>query len=466
MDRSKRIYIIFISIFLILWNPLSLKVIYSGSDVTDIRIIKYLYWFTFLAGLTFLFLIIKIKLSDRIKNIILSLILGGIFFSSLVVFNLLIGLFQSEEENDFQGLMFPPNTKAYYKTIDFEFTAHINSIGLRENEFTIDKGDNYRIVCFGDSWTVGWGVDLEYSWPKVLEKLFKDNGFNNVEVINCAKGGDFTVSYKSKMEPVLVLLKPDLVLVGVLQGNDMIQAFQYSMFDNQKNVNAGRVFTYIKDSFMKYLLASFENFIELIKGNNAELLDIEENYKIMVDEQISNYNEYQRIRYFTIDDTLKNLFVSGNLNPSLLWEYINFPENYFIINDSQNAASIAAANQVKQDLSEIKDLCKKYSAEVVYINLPETEFIGHKVVRSALVNNLNDYLSINNRIDPIHKSIADYVNIPYLQLTERFEQLEDKNAYFFKYDGHPNQRGYEEMAKGIYGFLINDYKLHLKFKSE
>lgn len=146
--------------------------------------------------------------------------IGGIFFSFLVVLNILVGLIQSEEENDFQGLMFPPNTKAYYKTIDFEFTAHINSIGLRENEFPINKGDNFRIVCFGDSWTVGWGVELDYSWPKVLDKLFKDNGFTNVEVINCAKGGDFTVSYKSKMEPVLELLKPDLVLVGVLQGND------------------------------------------------------------------------------------------------------------------------------------------------------------------------------------------------------------------------------------------------------
>lgn len=238
------------------------------------------------------------------------------------------------------------------------------------------------------------------------------------------------------------------------------------MFDNEENINVGRVFTYIKDSFRKFLLASFENFIELTKGSNAELLDIEENYKIMVEEQISNYNEYQRIRYFNLDDTLKNLFVSGNLNPSLLWEYINFPENYFIINDPQNSATIAAANQVKQDLSEIKDLCKKYSAEIIYINLPETEFIGHIVIRSALINNLNDYLSNNNNIDFVHKSIADYVNIPYLQLTERFEQLEDKNAYFFKYDGHPNQRGYEEMAKGIYEFLINEYQLHLKFKSE
>ncbi len=462
MNRNCRIYIFFIIIFLILWNPLSLKLLYFGTDIPDIRIIKYLYWFTLIAGTLLLALILKNKLNEKLKNITFSFLIAGIMFSCLVILNLLLGLFRSQEENDFQGLMFPPNSKAYYKSVDFEFTAYINSIGLRENEFPIDKGDKYRIACFGDSWTFGWGVELEDSWPKKLENLFRENGFNNVEVLNCAKGGDFTVGYKSKMEPVLELLKPDLVLVGVLQGNDMIQAFQFSMFDNKQNVNAGRVITYFKDSFSKYLQASFKNFLKLLKSKNNELLNVEENYKLMVEEQISNFNEYQRIRYFTVDDTLKNLFVSGILNPSLLWEYINFPENYFVINDSKSAAAIAAADQVKLDLSEIKNLCEKYSADVIYVNLPESEFIGHIVKRTALVNNLNNYISSNNRIDSIHRSIADFVNIPYIQLTERFEQLEDKTAYFYKYDGHPNHKGYQVMAEGIYEFLINEYKLNRK----
>jgi len=36
-------------------------------------------------------------------------------------------------------------------------------------------------LCFGDSWTYGWGVNVENSWPKKLEQYLLANGFENVE---------------------------------------------------------------------------------------------------------------------------------------------------------------------------------------------------------------------------------------------------------------------------------------------
>lgn len=57
-------------------------------------------------------------------------------------------------------------------------------------------------------------------------------------------------------------------------------------------------------------------------------------------------------------------------------------------------------------------------------------------------------------MDSIYRSIADTNELPYIELTEHFIGLQSKSDYFFKYDGHPNEKGYEEIAKNIGKQLI------------
>ena len=49
-------------------------------------------------------------------------------------------------------------------------------------------------------------------------------------------------------------------------------------------------------------------------------------------------------------------------------------------------------------------------------------------------------------------------------MTERFKALNSKSAYFYKYDGHPNIKGYNEIANGIGELLINEYNITSKIK--
>ena len=114
---------------------------------------------------------------------------------------------------------------------------------------------------------------------------------------------------------------------------------------------------------------------------------------------------------------------------------------------------------MKKDFEDMQLICKENSTGLVFINLPINYFTGHKVTRIPIDYYINDYLYYNNKIDSIYRSISGHVNIPYLELTNRFKQLNDKSAYFFKYDGHPNEKGYEEIANGIGEYLINEYDL-------
>ena len=62
---------------------------------------------------------------------------------------------------------------------DFKVQVKINSKGLRDNEYPYEKPDDtYRILMLGDSFTFGYGVNIEDTMAKVLEenlnkKIFK-----------------------------------------------------------------------------------------------------------------------------------------------------------------------------------------------------------------------------------------------------------------------------------------------------
>ena len=45
-----------------------------------------------------------------------------------------------------------------------------------------------RVGCFGDSYTEGAEVGKRSDYPSLLGKIFRDNGYKNVEVINFGTG--------------------------------------------------------------------------------------------------------------------------------------------------------------------------------------------------------------------------------------------------------------------------------------
>jgi len=72
---------------------------------------------------------------------------------------------------------------------------------------------------------------------------------------------------------------------------------------------------------------------------------------------------------------------------------------------------------------------------------------------------LNPYFEKNNNIDPIYRSVAYANDLPYIELTDHFIGLQNKSNYLFKYDGHPNENGYKEIANYIGKQLIEENHL-------
>ena len=454
MKSENKFYSIFIVIALLFWNPLSYYLFYSSTPIYSTSYFHILFWIVFLSGIVSILLIQKNVLSNLLKNTILTLTLLGILFSSFVVMDRAIGLIINNDRHTTQmskGLIFEPNSSARYKTVEFDFTAHINSVGLRGDEISINKNDQFRILCFGDSWTYGWGVNNQTTWPAKLEEYLSSAGFDNIEVINCGQPGLYTSPLTNYVENIVPLLKPDLVLLGVLQLDDLAQIYS-NKFSTGQVFSKTEIFSIYIGKFskiiMRFVKSSFVNTL-----SSSKTVDISSYWKRQNNKMFDSFKHWQNIRYYTLNDTIRTMIESGDLKPGLLDYYINFPDRITIFNDPNHPATKYSINIMMEDVKKMRDICYQNDTGLIFINIPMNYFTGHQVIRNPS-DVLNTYFLENNNIDKIYESVAEENDIPYLQLTDHFISLENKSNYLFKYDGHPNENGYNEIAQYVGDQLI------------
>jgi len=94
-----------------------------------------------------------------------------------------------------------------FETIDY---------GIRRNfdETTVRTG---AVLAVGDSFTEGWEVEGEKSWPAVLE------GMTGVPVVNAGIGGYGTDQIILRAEQLLPIVKPKILIIGFLD-DDILRA--------------------------------------------------------------------------------------------------------------------------------------------------------------------------------------------------------------------------------------------------
>jgi lysophospholipase L1-like esterase len=103
----------------------------------------------------------------------------------------------------------------------------INRDGFRDRLYSAEPASGAtRVAILGDSYTMGDGVPLEASYPKQLETLLADRGY---EVMNCGVSATNTVQQVEVLRRVLEKYQPRLVIVGY-NVNDY-QIYRQTRFD-------------------------------------------------------------------------------------------------------------------------------------------------------------------------------------------------------------------------------------------
>lgn len=153
---------------------------------------------------------------------------------------------------------FRPSVTGTWGTDEFQETAAINSLGMRDHEISPRQPGERRIVAIGDSFTYGHGVQLEESYPKVLERRLAERGAGAppITVLNAGQPGyGMDQIYKSFVMRRLSL-EPDLVLVGV-HTTDVTVDVDKSLFDLRDGMlvplDARHNWIYVQGTILEYL---------------------------------------------------------------------------------------------------------------------------------------------------------------------------------------------------------------------
>lgn len=124
---------------------------------------------------------------------------------------------------------FIPGARGHYKTIEFNTHYAIDSLGLRDYEFPMEKPPNtFRIMMVGDSFTEGDGVEANETFSKVLERRLKQRYSPvNCQVINAGCGSYSPLLEYLYLKTTGLKLAPDLVVL-FYDLSDVFDDIQYT----------------------------------------------------------------------------------------------------------------------------------------------------------------------------------------------------------------------------------------------
>jgi hypothetical protein len=124
-----------------------------------------------------------------------------------------------------------PDSQAEIRQRDFAYIQHINRLGLRGRETTVEKpAGTRRILMLGDSFTMGKGVEENETFSVLVESALQEKlaacGGGSVEVLNAGNDSYAPILEYLYFDRELARLAPDLVVLN-LDNSDLIQEAAY-----------------------------------------------------------------------------------------------------------------------------------------------------------------------------------------------------------------------------------------------
>jgi len=220
-----------------------------------------------------------------------------------------LGFLSKESNNSLLVFEFIPNSEGY---IAGAYTK-INSQGFRDYEYSKEKETNvFRIIIIGDSFTFGYGVKLEDSYPKILEEILNHKSDKKFEVLNFGGLGWNTIQEAEIFRTKVLEYNPDLVIFGYFI-ND-------AEGDHEKDINyCSNNIEIFKKNKLENKNNYYQRINELINRSYSNLKNItalestDIYYPKLYEENKSGWictqEGFQRIKSFSEETNISILFV-------------------------------------------------------------------------------------------------------------------------------------------------------------
>ncbi len=355
-----------------------------------------------------------------------------------------------------EGFLFPPGVSFPYQTPEFSHSAVINSLGFRDREWPLEKTDaTIRILAIGDSFTFGMGVELEYTWTKVLEKMLQARG-HQVEIANLGKPGTDPFSYAETAKKAVPLLNPDIVLVAILQGDDLAQTMrQLERQQTGNSYQAGRSSHFVRAIHFFYPYTSAilrERSRNSMTFRSRDRL-LEKIWQDQALELAAGYRGEKKKRFDAMGEAAREMFLKGQLNPGIVSMAMADPFYFAAPLETEEPAVQNALNAMENRLRAIRD--DAAGSLVVVMSIPLGAYVSRDAWQSAAETGFATFPEMLRTTTPDDslRNICDGAGIPFVSVTEQFRRQSGEELFYYTFDGHFNARGHEFFADQVLLFL-------------
>lgn len=276
----------------------------------------------------------------------------------------------------------------------------INANGFRDGEHATEKPpDVVRIVGLGDSFLFGWGVPADQVFLKQLERRLRDRTGRRIETINAGVPGWGLNQYYIYLNEMGRQLSPDLVVLAYFV-DDLNGPPQNRIAPNPEYQGG-----------LKY------------KGgllHHSRLF----NFLKSLGHLIREKNRPARVAYLH-DMDLRRIEWSQRAN--------------YLMDRGNGRDLDLYAGLLADHFRRLKDSTIALKAILVVMLIPDISQLHHPEVQ---------------RINEVLRNICNDLAIPFLDMTNTFEQSDDPSRfYLWPRDPHTNEEGHAEMAKALQSMI-------------
>ncbi len=338
----------------------------------------------------------------------------GFFFSILIAFFVCEilsriffgGVFRNDpvlQRNTENGLTYKASQISEFISFEWDVMIKINSKGFRDSE-DIYKNNEEKVLILGDSFTEGFGISQEKTFPKMLQQMLKDNG-KKISVLNAGITGNNLVDYLEiyynyfQSDP-----KIETIIIALFVGNDLTDNY-----------------------------------------NLRKVQDLQKKKKIFV---IKNFAARNSTLYNII-----NRFIKSNIEIRTIFTKFGFMKERKGLLSNYDIKNTLLDKKVKFSTDLIIDLKKKIKNKKILVTIiPSKEQIDDEYWKllNQTQKNKNSILDRNLPTRLIENQLKKY-QVDTINFNTKFNLIKNNNIpIYFKYDPHTNEYGHEIMALEIF----------------
>ncbi len=390
-----------------------------------------------------------------LKNI--ALILGSIFIVivvTIIVDRVIGNILPKPFPEGTHDLIFPPLSRQEFASVDFKYVVETNSLGLRDREIERPKKpESFRIIGVGDSYTYGWGVNIEDTWLRQLEQRINIES-KKIETVNLGKPGAGPPFYAEITRTVVPLLEPDLILVGILQGNDIASSGGEGLEQIGSNIIRWTRFLYpnfVRTVELMRLSRSLEN---RTQERPPEKTTAEDNARWASNTAKEFYEKMspeEKERFEKLDDEVKQAFFNGLLNPYMIDLALKNKHIYTLTLNPEDPWIQQCIENMAKALEIIKNIANQFNANIAVVSIPDGPYVNEVAwnnIQRVGFDVVPEMLT-SDAPDKVIQIACEKAKVPCFTVSEAFRQRKQDPNLFFTLDGHLTAEGHKLLAETL-----------------